>query len=1396
MPRQRRRRKRIFILVGLIVLTAAAGLTAMQIRNARQASLVVKNRASGMAAHEAGNHVQAINDLGYVFNKSPEDGEVALVFAQSRREVESVNSRHLAEAVMAAKRAAKLMPEDLRPRILLMSLYGQMGRLTERLDASHAVLELEPKNLDALWVEIDSLRRMGRRQEALQRAKDLHESYPDDPRATQTVVEIMVAMQQPEDEVRTFIGQAVADNPDDVTTLLLKARVLGLYQRTDEARQVVLQAAKMDQPDARTLAATIQLLDLLGEEEMVDSLLERERGATGHGDMASLVAASRAWKNAETNKAITLITEGMGDPAAASDSFLGWSAYIDAQGEVGLAARNELTSRQSDEARAWVAVLEARDSILAGDWTQAKGHLQRSNELNRNSEIVSFLDGEIARAVGDWRAAINSWAQLRLREPRWLTLRVDLVALDLAVGKVKEAYNEALLTLRAWPDRMVAAVTAGRAGAALIEAGQATDIQKQQIIGILKEVVAQADDPSVGISLLVRAQAGSDDLAAARTNLTRLLDGDSLPKGADLVGLIESCRRFGVFGVDELVERSATQSGDQPDVLIAAALAAHGQGRTRQGEAIINGAIDRAADDPTRLAALKRIRAVYLDRVGDAGALDALKEIAQTEQNRPEAQLAILNSKAAWTDQPAIRSAITALRNLSGEGGSMWRIFEARRLLIFEAGDRAAAEIVTLLNPVVVREPDNAPALTLLGEAYATLKDFKLSTEMLSRALDNDPNNASLFVELISILQASGQTDQAEISLRLFLQIDPLPDTLRRRRAQLLLAQGMNEQAIPDLDALAQGGSIEEQILAARATARTGDDRAAKTRFDAILRRTDRTTGAVVSAADFYARSVSFEEGVAILGGLPEEVGQDDRTLIRAAFLRRHGHIEEAEKEFETAATRSNSVEAWVGLARLRLKNGDSAGAREAVVSGLQSHPDDAELKKLDLATAEAGTAVPIEALAAISELLGKDNAAKEPLDKFIDAIKAIQTRPDDTRYAIDQLRPVAEEYPTFFPVWNALAKAYSIAGDPSQAAAVARQAAYSNPTNADAAKLAANALMLAGQYDEAFLMTRQWSQRLEDDPYPAQIFGALLLHKLGRDDEALEQMKPWSDRIVYEAPSAANVLEVFAGLLAQAGERDAAAQLYEPLIAENPAWAISRVRLALKMISQPVPAREWIERWGPMLPDTPAAKLALGETWYNLATFTNDHETLQRAMNVLEPLVTVPDVQFGAAMMLGGAYEQLDDFDLAEQNYRLALKSRPDTPVTLNNLAFLIYRMDGSITEAIELSQRAVKLASQAEGESTRVANFLDTLGAVLLKAGRFDESADAYGRAAAITPGAVGVQLGLVEAQLGAGKILEARRTINTLVGLRDRGQLSDSAQRDRLAEFIERADAGQPD
>jgi len=80
--------------------------------------------------------------------------------------------------------------------------------------------------------------------------------------------------------------------------------------------------------------------------------------------------------------------------------------------------------------------------------------------------------------------------------------------------------------------------------------------------------------------------------------------------------------------------------------------------------------------------------------------------------------------------------------------------------------------------------------------------------------------------------------------------------------------------------------------------------------------------------------------------------------------------------------------------------------------------------------------------------------------------------------------------------------------------------------------------------------------------------------------------------------------------------------------------------------------------------------------------------------------------------------------------------------------------------------------------------------LGAVLLKAGRFEESADAYSRAVAMASGDVDMRLGLVEAQLGPGRILQARHNIDTLIGIRDRGQLTDAEQRDRLAAVIRRA------
>lgn len=1390
MAKKDRQRKRLMLLGGLVVLLAVGAVGAFQLKNMREDSLVQSRRTSGMAAHEAGEHQKAIADLGYVINKRPSDGEAALAFAESRRQVPSTNNRHLSQAGIVARRAATAMPEDLRPRELLMSLFSEMGLLTERLDAAREILDIDPTHRTAKFIEIDSLRRLGRRDEAYTRALAFHESDPTDSIAVRTVIDLMIATNQPPNVPLEFIEKASAEAPDDVRIQLLKARVIAMFGDPQEARKAALAAAAMEQPDADTLAATIQLLDIFGETASVDALLDRQTGNASDDDMATVVATSRAWKDGRFADAQSRIAASTRPLAEATPELLAWTILADERSERAAKALIELKSRVSDAARSWVAAVEARDLVRAGQSTDAAQQARRAIELNPRNEMAMFLLGETERAVGDWRIAVERWRSLQVSEPRWLTLRLDIVSALLAAGQTRDAYNDALATLREWPDRLLVAHTLGKCGVALLENNLADANERTQIISLLRELIAQAPDPTPGRTLMARAQAATGDAAGARATLASILDSDQLPRKDELIPLIETLKRHDIFGVDELVARASQENQDDHAIVLAAAMTAHQNGRTREGKTMFESAISRAANEPQRLFDLKQSYAIFLDRIGDSEALGALVAVAQERRQSPEAQLTLLNSRAAWTDRSAIKAAIAALRDASSAGSTSWLVYEARELLTFEPTEKAAAQIVTSLNNVVRREPNNVHALTYLGEAYAVLNDFAQAAQMLSRAVDQAPANSSLLARLIELHQLAGETDQAATRLRAFSALTGLTDDERRRRAQLHLRQGLYAEAQMDLALLAESGSLLDESLAAQAAARSGDVAGARTRFEALLHRDDRNAEVVVAAADFFARNMGIERGLQVLERLPENISEADRGLIFAAFNRRHGRIAEAERQYLQIAESSGNAQAWVALAQMRSNAGDYNGARSAVTRGLEQHPENNDLKMLQVAFDASSGSESVESLARMIELIDGQNMAREPFERYLAVRRAIAGRENDYNYAADQLRRFVSDYPAFYPGWRDLAELHSVAGRPSEAAAVAVDAAYRMPAEPRAAELAARALALAGRFDEALPMAHEWSARLNDDPYPAQLYIAALLRRMNRNQEALQRLDPWKDRILQEADKLPDVVVTYADLLAQNGRRDDAAVLFEPLIENNPEWAVARLRVASTLISQPAIAREWIDRWAPSIPDTPGAKVSLGQTYYELGTATGDMDLLREAVAVLDPALDGAPQRIVPATLLAGASEQLGDLEAAERYYRIALEEGPDEPVVLNNLAYLLIRTGGSSSEAVELARRAVENAEMQKMPQSLLVNFLDSLGAALMNDQQFEDAARAYGRAADLDRENIGVLIGLADAHLAAGARQMAQDAISRLTILRDRGRITDPDQRERVAQIIERA------
>jgi tetratricopeptide (TPR) repeat protein len=143
--------------------------------------------------------------------------------------------------------------------------------------------------------------------------------------------------------------------------------------------------------------------------------------------------------------------------------------------------------------------------------------------------------------------------------------------------------------------------------------------------------------------------------------------------------------------------------------------------------------------------------------------------------------------------------------------------------------------------------------------------------------------------------------------------------------------------------------------------------------------------------------------------------------------------------------------------------------------------------------------------------------------------------------------------------------------------------------------------------------------------------------------------------------------------------------------------------------------------------PLTPAEHLALGVSYESegkaslaIAEYKKVIETDDRDQGVT------------ARLFLGNVYAGLEQYETAEKYYREALSLDPHRGQALNNLAAIFVKQNINLVEAEILAQAAL-----AEAELRNTAGqkgvYLETLGEVLLRQGRYAEALENFHKAEA---------------------------------------------------------------
>lgn len=251
------------------------------------------------------------------------------------------------------------------------------------------------------------------------------------------------------------------------------------------------------------------------------------------------------------------------------------------------------------------------------------------------------------------------------------------------------------------------------------------------------------------------------------------------------------------------------------------------------------------------------------------------------------------------------------------------------------------------------------------------------------------------------------------------------------------------------------------------------------------------------------------------------------------------------------------------------------------------------------------------------------------------------------------------------------------------------------------------------------------------------------------------------------------------------AGDRAAAAQSFAQAAKLEPDWVdanMAAVRLALEL-KQPAAAEQIAQSMVERSPKEPRAWLLLGDSQMMAGRGTEAMGSFARsyalqpssAAAVREHLARVaskaarPELpllnwlareanDINVRRRLADFYQQTGAAQAATEQFEILVKAAPNDVGALNNLAWLLAERD---------TKRAEVLARRATAIVPQQAAIADTLGWVLIKAGKFAEAAEVLKRAAEGLPQDRSVRYRYALASARAGDTATARRELQTVLG-----------------------------
>ncbi len=658
-----------------------------------------------------------------------------------------------------------------------------------------------------------------------------------------------------------------------------------------------------------------------------------------------------------------------------------------------------------------------------------------------------------------------------------------------------------------------------------------------------------------------------------------------------------------------------------------------------------------------------------------------------------------------------------------------------------------AAQAIENMKKVAPKHPQ-----TIYLEATASYqqKNYKKTRELTQQLLKFSPNNA-MALQLAGAAEFQlGSYIQAETYLTRALQKAPTLAMARRLLVSSYLRSGQPTKAVEALQPAM--GTIESDSallsIAGEAYLQTGDAKKAAELLNKASKLDPESKAKKTSLAVAHLAQGNAESAFSELEQLSKEDDKPTADLALIAAYIQSNQLDKALKSIDALEKKQPNNPATYNLkARTQVAKKDIAGARKSFEKSLSLNPAffqaAAGLAALDLAEKKPDEAKKrfesviaadpknSQAILALAELNANTGVPVEQVATQIS--KAISATPEDVapRLALIQLHLKNK--------------------DNKKALNAANDAVAAMPDKPELLDALGRVQQMSGDLNQALSTYGKLSTLQPASPLPSIRIAEIHLANKNKDD-AKKALK----KALEIKPDLLDAQRALIALALDAKNVNEALEIARQVQTQRPKEAIGYIMTGDIYASQ----KNWGESIAAFrngLKQVPVPELAV--KLYGAISMSGNQAEAEKMANAW---FKEHPKDITLRLHLGDLASARKEYPLASQHYKVALETQPNSPLLLNNLAWVSSQLKQP--KAIEYAEKANQLAPNQPP-------FMDTLAMILADQGRTDQAIVLFRKALEISPQAYLIQLNLAKTLIRVGKKDDARKELEALAKLGDK-------------------------